>query len=54
MRGDKECPFSGVTNYGRVSRKGAGKWGLECSGGVITMTLVHAYSDLLRFRSKQL
>ena len=38
MRGDKVCPFSGVTNYRRVSRKGAGKWGLECSDGVITMT----------------
>ena len=25
MRGDKQCPFSGVTNYGRVLRKGAGK-----------------------------
>ena len=30
MRRDKECPFSGVTNYGRVWRKDAGKRGLEC------------------------
>ena len=29
MHGDKECLFSGVTNYGRVWRKGAGKQGME-------------------------
>ena len=27
--GDKAWPFSGVTSYGRVWRKGAGKRGLE-------------------------
>ena len=27
----KECPFSGVTSYGRVWRKGPGKRGLECA-----------------------
>ena len=26
-----ECPFSGVTNSGRVWRMGAGKQGLECA-----------------------
>ena len=26
----KECPFSGVTSYSRIWRKGAGKQGLEC------------------------
>ena len=25
-----ECPFNGVTNYGRIWKKGAGKRGLEC------------------------
>ena len=30
LRGDKECPFSGVTNSGKVWRKGTGKRGLEC------------------------
>ena len=31
MRGDKECSFNGVTNYGRVCRKrGARKRGLRC------------------------
>ena len=29
MCGCKEYPFSGVTNYGRVQRKGARKRGLE-------------------------
>ena len=29
MHGDKALPFSGVTSYGRVWRKGAGKRGLE-------------------------
>ena len=29
MHGDKECPFSGVTNYGRVWGTGAGKRGVE-------------------------
>ena len=30
IRGDKQCPFSGVTNYGQVWRKGAGKRCSEC------------------------
>ena len=29
MRGDEKCPFSGVTNYGRVWRKDVGKRGVE-------------------------
>ena len=29
MRGDKDYPFDGVTSYGRVWRKCAGKLGLE-------------------------
>jgi len=28
--GDKECPFSDITNYGRVWRMGARQQGLEC------------------------
>lgn len=29
MRRDKECPFSGITSYGRVCRKGVGKQVLD-------------------------
>ena len=29
LREEKERPFSGVTNYGKVRRKGTGKQGLE-------------------------
>ena len=29
MRGDKSYSFSGVTSYGRIWRKGAGKQGVE-------------------------
>ena len=32
-RGDQECPFGGVTSYGRIWRKGAGKRGVERDSG---------------------
>ena len=31
MRRDNENLFRSVTNYGGVWKKGAGKWGLECT-----------------------
>ena len=33
MHGDKECPFSGATDYGRVWRKGAENQGMERACG---------------------
>ena len=46
MHGDKAWPFSGVTSYGRVWRKGAGKRGLE-SGPHSLMTKRQDISNLL-------
>ena len=40
MHGDKQWPFTGVTNYGRVCRKGAGKWGLEYGAILIPLGLI--------------
>ena len=42
--GGKECPFSGITNGGRVWRKGARKWGLEC-----VCEYVHTYTCVFSF-----
>ena len=46
MHRDKAWPFSGVTSYGRVWRKGAGKRGLE-SGPHSLMTKRQDISNLL-------
>ena len=45
MQGDMECPFSGVTNYGRVCRMGARKQGLELVRSVYmdNLTCVQRY-----------
>ena len=37
MHGDKECPFSGVTNSGRVLEEGAGKRDLSEGAGVVVI-----------------
>lgn len=41
-----ECPFSGVTNYGRVCRMGARKQVLELVCTVYTWTNWHVYSEI--------
>ena len=43
---DMECPFTGVTNYGRVCRMGARKQVLELVCTVYTWTNWHVYSDI--------
>ena len=45
MRRDNLCPFSGVTIYGRVWRKGVGKRGLEFGTGISTHSK-HAFRHL--------
>ena len=34
LRGDKQCPFSGVTKSGKSLEEGAGE---RCSGGIIVV-----------------
>ena len=39
MSADRECPFSGVTSFGRVWRKGAGKRCLELAHANFVLSL---------------
>ena len=44
--GDEERPFSGVTNYSRLWRKGGGKRGLECGSPKVILKGGHGVFNM--------
>ena len=44
--GDEEHPFSGVTNYSRLWRKGGGKRGLECGSPKVILKGGHGVFNM--------
>ena len=51
MYGHNKCPFTGVTSYGKVCRKGAGKRGLKCELNQATACSLKRHGTAQAFRS---